>query len=97
MAFVSLADKQINGCSPDKQEDRGRREVELKPVELALTEEHMSCVTGKNERLRLLANFHCRSNEFKTLLLFTVNQINLKLLFCVRISHTFVIHSEIPK
>uniref|UniRef100_A0A7N6AVI3 Ubiquitin-like protease family profile domain-containing protein n=1 Tax=Anabas testudineus TaxID=64144 RepID=A0A7N6AVI3_ANATE len=28
------------------QEERGRREVEAKPVELALTEEHMSCVTG---------------------------------------------------
>ncbi|XP_035531364.1 sentrin-specific protease 3-like isoform X1 [Morone saxatilis] len=40
------ADKPINGCSLDKQEDRGRREVEVKPVELALTEEHMSCVTG---------------------------------------------------
>ncbi|GAA6230988.1 ubiquitin-like-specific protease ESD4 [Lates japonicus] len=39
-------DKKVNGCSPDKQEDRGRREVEVKPVELALTEEHMSCVTG---------------------------------------------------
>ncbi|XP_028996328.1 sentrin-specific protease 3b [Betta splendens] len=39
-------DKQINGCSLDKQEDRGRREMEVKPVELALTEEHMSCVTG---------------------------------------------------
>lgn len=42
----SERDKLINGCSADKQEDRGRREVELKPVELALTEEHMSCVTG---------------------------------------------------
>ncbi|XP_040887455.1 sentrin-specific protease 3b [Toxotes jaculatrix] len=39
-------DQQINGCSPDKQEDRGRREAEVKPVELALTEEHISCVTG---------------------------------------------------
>ncbi|KAG7495808.1 sentrin-specific protease 3-like [Solea senegalensis] len=39
-------DKQFNGCSPNKVEDRGRREVEVKPVELALTEEHMSCVTG---------------------------------------------------
>lgn len=41
-----LSDKHINGCSLDKQEDRGRREMEVKPVELALTEEHMSCVTG---------------------------------------------------
>nr|XP_020504944.1 sentrin-specific protease 3-like [Labrus bergylta] len=39
-------DKELNGCSADKQEDRGRREVEVKPLELALTEEHMSCVTG---------------------------------------------------
>ncbi|XP_038587454.1 sentrin-specific protease 3b [Micropterus salmoides] len=42
----SQRDKQINGCSPDKQEDRGRREVEVKPMELALTEEHVTCVTG---------------------------------------------------
>ncbi|TMS02311.1 Sentrin-specific protease 3 [Larimichthys crocea] len=42
----SERDNQINGCSLDKQEDRGRREVEVKPAELALTEEHMSCVTG---------------------------------------------------
>ncbi|XP_070849190.1 sentrin-specific protease 3b [Chaetodon trifascialis] len=42
----SERDKQINGCSLDKQEDRGRRDVEAKPVELALTEEHMNCVTG---------------------------------------------------
>ncbi|XP_019955783.1 sentrin-specific protease 3b [Paralichthys olivaceus] len=42
----SAKDKQINGCSPDNQEDRGRREAEVKPLELALTEEHMSCVTG---------------------------------------------------
>uniref|UniRef100_A0A3B4TKI5 SUMO specific peptidase 3b n=1 Tax=Seriola dumerili TaxID=41447 RepID=A0A3B4TKI5_SERDU len=41
-------DKKINGCPPEKQEDRGRREVDVKPVELSLTltEEHMSCVTG---------------------------------------------------
>ncbi|AWO95796.1 putative sentrin-specific protease 5-like [Scophthalmus maximus] len=44
-------DEQINGCSPDKQEDRGRREAEVKRVELALTEEHMSCVTGMDHRL----------------------------------------------
>ncbi|KAM6894122.1 uncharacterized protein PEZ65_021797 [Lycodopsis pacificus] len=42
----SERDELMNGCSPDKQEDRGRRDVEVKPVELALTEEHMSCVTG---------------------------------------------------
>ncbi|KAK2900308.1 hypothetical protein Q8A73_013437 [Channa argus] len=39
-------DKQINGYSPDKQDERGRREAERKPAEVALTEEHMSCVTG---------------------------------------------------
>lgn len=42
----SERDEQMNGCSQDRKEDRGRREVEVKPVELALTEEHMSCVTG---------------------------------------------------
>ncbi|XP_049923573.1 uncharacterized protein LOC126404417 [Epinephelus moara] len=42
----SERDKRMNGCSPVKPEDRGRREVEIKPAELALTEEHMSCVTG---------------------------------------------------
>ncbi|KAL6118838.1 senp3 [Pungitius sinensis] len=42
----SERDELTNGCSPDKQEDRGRRDMEVKPVELALTEEHMSCVTG---------------------------------------------------
>uniref|UniRef100_A0AAQ4QF97 SUMO specific peptidase 3b n=1 Tax=Gasterosteus aculeatus aculeatus TaxID=481459 RepID=A0AAQ4QF97_GASAC len=42
----SERDELMNGCSPDKQEDRGRRDMEVKPVELALTEEHMSCVTG---------------------------------------------------
>lgn len=43
-----MAEKQINGSSLDKQEDRGRREV-VKPVEPAVTEEHMSCVTGMTE------------------------------------------------
>ncbi|XP_031135353.1 sentrin-specific protease 3b [Sander lucioperca] len=43
---ASERDEHMNGCSPVKQEDRGRREVEVKPVELALTEEHMSFVTG---------------------------------------------------
>nr|XP_046236833.1 sentrin-specific protease 3b [Scatophagus argus] len=43
---VSERDKQIDGCSLDKQEDTGRREMEVKPVELAITEEHMTCVTG---------------------------------------------------
>ncbi|XP_047464072.1 sentrin-specific protease 5-like [Mugil cephalus] len=43
---VSERDKQINGCSSDKQEDRARWQMEVKPVELALTEEHTSCVSG---------------------------------------------------
>ncbi|XP_008291138.1 sentrin-specific protease 3-like [Stegastes partitus] len=43
---MSEKDKQINGSSVDKQEERVRREVEVKPVELALTEEHTSCVSG---------------------------------------------------
>ncbi|KAK2852119.1 hypothetical protein Q5P01_008395 [Channa striata] len=42
----SNRDKQINGYSPNKQDERMRREAEVKPAELALTEEHMSCVTG---------------------------------------------------
>lgn len=39
-------DKRMIGYSQDRQEERGRHEMEDKPVELALTEEHMSCVTG---------------------------------------------------
>ncbi|XP_017282569.1 sentrin-specific protease 3-like isoform X2 [Kryptolebias marmoratus] len=39
-------DKQINGPFSDKQEERGRQEVAFKPVEVALNEEHTSCVTG---------------------------------------------------
>lgn len=42
--FVFPAEKQMNGCAA---EDGGRREAEDKPVLLALTEQHMSCVTGK--------------------------------------------------
>lgn len=34
----------MKNCSPNKQEDKGREEVDIKPV--PLTEEHMSCVTG---------------------------------------------------
>lgn len=71
----SLADNQINGCSLDKQEDRGRREVEVKPAELALTEEHMSCVTGKNWRLCLCLTDHCswlRNMDMDTVCMDTV-------------------------
>lgn len=44
-----MSDKGLNSCSTDKQEDRGRREMEVKPLELALTEEHMSRVTGRTD------------------------------------------------
>lgn len=57
--FFPFAAKQIHDCSLDKQEGRGRLEVEVKPVELALTEEHMSCVTGRDQRLTLLAHVGC--------------------------------------
>lgn len=40
------SERGLNGCALDRQDDRMRREVEVKPMELALTEEHMSCVTG---------------------------------------------------
>ncbi|KAM9836484.1 sentrin-specific protease 3b isoform 1-T1 [Aulostomus maculatus] len=46
MFMDSEREQQTNGCPPDRHEDRGRREMEDKPVELALTEEHMTCVTG---------------------------------------------------
>ena len=59
MCVFSLADKRMNGCSPVKQDDRGRREVEVKPVELALTEEHMSFVTGMDHRLQLVSLYLC--------------------------------------
>lgn len=39
-------DKQTNGYSFDRQVEHARREVESRPAELALTEEHVSCVTG---------------------------------------------------
>uniref|UniRef100_A0A3Q2YMD7 SUMO specific peptidase 3b n=2 Tax=Hippocampus comes TaxID=109280 RepID=A0A3Q2YMD7_HIPCM len=39
-------DKQMSSCSPDRYGDRGRREVEEKQAEPALSEEHVSCVTG---------------------------------------------------
>ncbi|KAM3842777.1 uncharacterized protein ACN63O_022033 [Diretmus argenteus] len=43
----SERDEHLNGCSADSREERGTRGgVEDKPLELALTEEHMSCVTG---------------------------------------------------
>ncbi|XP_041840782.1 ubiquitin-like-specific protease ESD4 [Melanotaenia boesemani] len=42
----SYRDKRINGPSSDRQEDRGRRDVDFKPAEVSLSEEHTSCVTG---------------------------------------------------
>ncbi|KAM9827441.1 sentrin-specific protease 3b [Neosynchiropus ocellatus] len=42
----SERDKQANGYSFDRQVEHARREVESRPAELALTEEHVSCVTG---------------------------------------------------
>lgn len=39
-------DQQINGSSSEKQEDRVTLEAEVRPAELALTEEHTSCVNG---------------------------------------------------
>ncbi|XP_072232374.1 uncharacterized protein [Leuresthes tenuis] len=43
---VSYRANQKNGPSSDKQEEKLRRETEFKPVEVSLSEEHMSCVTG---------------------------------------------------
>ncbi|XP_077401356.1 sentrin-specific protease 3b [Vanacampus margaritifer] len=40
------SDKQRSGYSPDRHRDRGRWEVEEKRAEPALSEEHVSCVTG---------------------------------------------------
>ncbi|XP_047242744.1 sentrin-specific protease 5-like isoform X2 [Girardinichthys multiradiatus] len=41
-----LTDMQLNGPSSDKQGDKMRREVGVRPVEVALSEEHTKCVTG---------------------------------------------------
>ncbi|XP_034020908.1 sentrin-specific protease 3b [Thalassophryne amazonica] len=46
IGFTGVNQCTCNGCYPDWQEDRGRPEVEEKPMEFALTEEHMSSVTG---------------------------------------------------
>ncbi|XP_053716962.1 sentrin-specific protease 3-like [Synchiropus splendidus] len=42
----SERDKQTNGYSFDRQVEHARREVESRPAELTLTEEHVSCVSG---------------------------------------------------
>lgn len=41
----------MNGCSLDKAEERAKRDVEVKPAERAITEEHISYVTGMDQRL----------------------------------------------
>ncbi|KAM9718281.1 sentrin-specific protease 3b [Menidia menidia] len=43
---VPTTAKQMNGPSSEKPEEKVRREAEFKPVEVALSEEHTSCVTG---------------------------------------------------
>ncbi|XP_024143311.1 sentrin-specific protease 3b isoform X1 [Oryzias melastigma] len=43
---ASCRDKQMNGPSSHKLHEGGRQAVEAKPVEVALSEEHTSCVTG---------------------------------------------------
>lgn len=43
---LSERDKQVNGISTEKQEHREKRDMDVKPVELSLTEEHISCVSG---------------------------------------------------
>ncbi|XP_054609758.1 sentrin-specific protease 3-like [Dunckerocampus dactyliophorus] len=44
--FTQLNKDKRSGISSDRQGDRGRQEIEDKQVEPALSEEHMSCVTG---------------------------------------------------
>lgn len=44
--FFILTDHQINGCSLDKAEERAKGDLEAKAVERAITEEHISYVTG---------------------------------------------------
>lgn len=41
-----LAGMQFNGPSSDKHDEKMRREVGLRPAEVALNEEHTKCVTG---------------------------------------------------
>ncbi|RVE60234.1 hypothetical protein OJAV_G00178730 [Oryzias javanicus] len=43
---ASCRDKQMNGPSSHKLHEGGRQAAEAKPVEVALSEEHTSCVTG---------------------------------------------------
>lgn len=51
MHFFSfiLTDNQINGCSLDKAEERAKRDLEAKTAERAITEEHISYVTGMDQ------------------------------------------------
>lgn len=42
----------MNGCSAlDKAEERAKRDVEAKTAERAITEEHISYVTGMDQSL----------------------------------------------
>lgn len=45
-----LTDNQINGCSLDKAEERAKRDLEAKTAERAITEEHISYVTGMDQK-----------------------------------------------
>lgn len=41
----------MNGCSLDKAEERAKRDAEVKAAERAITEEHISYVTGMDQSL----------------------------------------------
>ncbi|XP_061566673.1 sentrin-specific protease 3b [Cololabis saira] len=43
---ASYRDKRMNGPSAERLEDRVRQEVEVKPADVSLSEEHTSCVTA---------------------------------------------------
>lgn len=66
-------------------------------MELALTEEHMSCVTGMDQRLRLLSHLHNRSDTFKAAVFVSDKIIILCFFFyiyspCSLIVNAFVHH-----
>lgn len=46
VGFFCLVGMQFNGPSSDKQDEKMRREVGLRPAEVSLSEEHTKCVTG---------------------------------------------------
>lgn len=47
--FLILTDHQINGYALDKAEERAKRDMEAKTAERAITEEHISYVTGMDQ------------------------------------------------